>query len=190
MPDSDGKPLAEAEWSPSVRLLPSWIEFDFDNRRGGPDLHCRVELRHDVPRLVELSWRATEDQREIRQKDLRETEVATLVNTIYGTCIFEVRDVWRDRDGAAVRAQLGEIDESEQWRAIRGFLHDLRAGRRHVNAELLRQVAEVYRANIDKAPAEAVGRTFGVKQRMAHEYVRRARERGFLPPTTQGKKKA
>jgi hypothetical protein len=73
-------------------------------------------------------------------------------------------------------------------RATRGAAG--RFGRRHVNAELLRQVAEVYRANFDKAPAEAVARIFGVKQRMAHEYVRRARERGFLRPTTQGKKKA
>ncbi len=63
-------------------------------------------------------------------------------------------------------------------------------GRRRVNTELLRQVAEIYRANFDSAPTEAVARTFGVKQRMAHEYVRRARERGFLPPTTQGKKRA
>lgn len=188
LPDSDGKPLAEGEWSPSVRLLPAWVEFDFDNHRGGPGLHCRVELRDDVPRLVELGWRAMAGQREIRQKDLRDTEVAALVNTVYGTCVFEMRDMGRDQAGTAIRARLGE--ESEQWRAIRGFLHDVRAGRRHVNAELLQQVAEVYRANIDKAPAEAVSRTFGVKQRMAHEYVRRARERGFLPPTTQGKKKA
>ena len=84
-----------------------------------------------------------------------------------------------------VSAEIG----TEQHRVIRGFLYDLRAGRRHVDAELLRQVADVYRANFDRAPAEAVARTFGVKQRMAHEDVRRARERGFLPRTTQGKKK-
>jgi hypothetical protein len=26
--DSDGKPLTEGEWSPSVRFLPAWVEFD------------------------------------------------------------------------------------------------------------------------------------------------------------------
>ena len=91
----------------------------------------------------------------------------------------------RDNLGMAIRTEL----DPEQERVIRGLLQDLRAGRRPVKAELLRQVAEVYRANFDKAPAEAVARTFRVKPRMAHEYVRRARERGFLPPTTQGKKK-
>jgi hypothetical protein len=97
----------------------------------------------------------------------------------------ELRDVRRDNPGMAIRTEL----DTEQERVIRGLPQDLRAGRRHVNAELLRQVAEVYRANFDNAPAEAIARTFGVKPRMAHEYVRRARERGFLPPDTQGKKK-
>lgn len=178
-----GVPLTEAEWMPSPRMLPTWVEFELDGH-DEPDFHCRVEIRDGVPRVVELGWRAREHQSEIRQTHLRETEVSTVVNAIYGTWVVELRDVWRDKPGMAMPT-IG----TEQERNIRGLLYDLRAGRRHVNAELLRQVAEVYRANFDKAPAAAVARTFGVKQRMAHEYVRRARERGFLPPTTQGKKK-
>ena len=181
--DEDGADLAEGAWIPSPRMLPTWVEFELDGH-DEPDFHCRVEIRDKVPRLVELGWRARENQSEIRQKHLRETEVSTVVNAVYGTWVIELRDVWRDKPGMAMPT-IG----TEQERKIRGLLYDLRAGRRHVNAELLRQVAEVYRANFDKAPAEAVARTFGVKPRMAHEYVRRARERGFLPPTTQGKKK-
>lgn len=184
LPDSDGKPLTEGQWSPSVRLLPAWVEFDLYGC-DEPDFHCRIELRDDVPRLVEISYRASEKQSEIRQKHLRATELANIVNTIYRQWVFEVRDVWRDEPGGMAVPTIGD----EQNRVIRDVVDDLRVGRRHVNAELLRQVAEVYRANFDKAPAEAVARTFGVKPRMAHEYVRRARERGFLPPTTQGKKK-
>ena len=108
-----------------------------------------------------------------------------ITNLVYRLGVVELRDVTRDNAGEAIHTEI----DTAQERAIRGLLHDLRAGRRHVNAELLRQVAEVYRAKFDKAPADAVARTFGVKPRMAHEYVRRARERGFLPPTTQGKKK-
>lgn len=182
--DMDETPLAEGQWSPSARMLPAWVEFELDGR-DEPDFYCRIELRDDVPRVVELGWRARENQSEIRQKHLRAVEVAALVNEVYGMWAVELRDVWRDRDGMVLPAEIG----TEQHRVIRGFLYDLRAGRRHVDAELLRQVADVYRANFDRAPAEAVARTFGVKQRMAHEYVRRARERGFLPPTTQGKKK-
>jgi hypothetical protein len=184
LPDSDGKPLTEGEWSPSVRLLPAWVEFDLYGR-DEPDFHCRIELRDDVPRLVELSYRASEKQSEIRQKHLRATELAGIVNTVYRQWVVEVRDVWRDEPGGMALPTIGD----EQDRVIRDLVYDLRVGRRHVNAELLGQVAEVYRANFHKAPAEAVARTFSVKPRMAHEYVRRARERGFLPPTTQGKKK-
>lgn len=181
---ADAKPLAEGEWSPWVRALPTWVEFELFGR-DEPDFHCRVELRDDVPRVVEFGWCARENQSEIRQKHLRAAEVSTITNWVYGLFVVELHDVRRDNPGIVIRAKLG----TEQERVIHGLLQDLRAGRRHVNAELLRQVAEVYRANFDKAPAEAVARTFGVKPRMAHEYVRRARERGFLPPTTQGKKK-
>lgn len=191
--DSDSNPLAEGEWSPSVRFFPTWVEFELRGR-GYPDFHCRIELRGDIPRMVEFGWRSTEDQPEIRQKHLRALEVAAVLDMVYGMWVIEVRDLWRDRDGIAVPTGIAVPDfdtgfDAEQVRVVHGLLYDMRAGRRHVDAALLRQVAEVYRANFDKAPAEAVARTFGVKPRMASEYVRRARERGFLPPTTQGKKK-
>ncbi|OBF91053.1 hypothetical protein A5791_15845 [Mycobacterium sp. 852002-51163_SCH5372311] len=182
--DLDVTPLTDGEWSPSARLFPTWVEFELRGR-DYPDFHCKVELRDDVPRMVEFGWRARENQEEIRQKHLRAIEVSAILSMVYGMWVVELRDVWRDKGGLGIPTELG----SEQERVVRGLLYDMRAGRRHVNAELLKQVADVYRANFHKAPAEAVARTFGVKPRMAHEYVRRARERGFLPPTTQGKKK-
>lgn len=182
--DSDGSPLAEGEWSPSIRFLPAWVECDLIGHNA-PDRHLRVELRDGVPRLVELTFCTDPDQGEVRQKHLRATELAGLVNTIYRHWIFEVRDVWRDSPGGIAIPAIGE----EQHRVLRNLVDDMRTGRRYVDAELLREVAEVYRANFDHAPAEAVAGKFGVKPRMAHEYIKRARERGFLPPTTQGKKK-
>lgn len=184
LPGSDGSPLTEGQWSPSVRLMPAWVECDFLGHNE-PDRHIRIELRDGVPRLVELTFRAGPGQSEIRQKHLRATELASLVNTIYRQWIFEVRDVWRDDPGGIGIPAVGE----KQQRILRNLVDDMRTGRRHVNAELLRQVAQVYRDNFEHAPVEAVARVFGVKPRMAHEYVRRARDRGFLSPTTQGKKK-
>jgi hypothetical protein len=181
------KPLDKCQWTPSARLLPAWVEFEWFGR-DVPDFHCRIELRDDVPRVVEWGWRARENQTEIRQKHLRASEVSDLADLVYGTWIIEFHDAWREGFGTLLNNFPG--NDEDQTRRIRGFLQDLRSGRRRINTELLRQVAEVYRANFDSAPTEAVARTFGVKQRMAHEYVRRARERGFLPPTTQGKKRA
>ena len=137
-----------------------------------------------MPRLVELSWRASEHQREIRQKDLRETTVATIFDDFYVMTIIDVPD------GEPV-LNVG-AEGSEQDRKMRGLLEELRVdkGKRRIPNELLSQVADVYRANIDHAPTEAVARTFGVRSCMASGYVQRASERNFLPPTKQGKKQA
>lgn len=184
LPDSDGSPLSEGQWSPSIRFLPAWVEFDLSGHNE-PDMHLRIELREQVPRLVELSFLARPDQDEVRQKHLRAVELASLVNTVYRHWIFEVRDVWRDQPGGMAIPAIGD----KQHALLRNLVDDMRTGRRNIDSRLLRQVAEVYRTNFEKAPVEAVARQFGVKPRMAHEYVRRAREHGFLPQTTQGKKK-
>lgn len=183
----DLEPLADGEWSPNVRLMPEWVELELHGR-SEPDLHCRIELRDDVPQLVELSWRARPGQTEIRQKQLRNIDVSEFAGAIYRRWVFELRDWWGDKDGTATQTRPG----TDQDRIVDGLLadlKDLRSGRRRVNAELLRQVAEVYIANFDDAPAEAVARAFGVKARQAHAYIAKARERGFLSKTTQGKKK-
>ena len=163
--------------------LPTWIEFEVRGH-DGPNQRARVEIRDDVPRLVELCWCAGEHQREIRQNDLRQASVAKLLDDVYAMTVIEVRD------GEAV-LNLGP-EGSEQDKKMRTLLEELRVdkGKRRISTELLRQVAEVYRANFDHAPTEAVARTFGVRSRMASSYVQRARERGFLPPTKQGKKQA
>ncbi|CAN5150677.1 hypothetical protein BH09ACT8_BH09ACT8_59170 [soil metagenome] len=182
------KILGENEWSPSMRMLPAWVDFEYLGENG-PDLHCRIELREDVPRVVEFGWRSTQvRQEEIRQKHLRSISVEGLAETVYGTWVIELRDVSRESVGQAALPGAGLSPEQE--RLIHGLLQDMRTGRRYVDADLLRQVAEVYRANFDRAPTEAVARAFGVKPRMASEYVARARKRGFLPETKQGQKKA
>jgi hypothetical protein len=163
--------------------LPRWIEIQVKGH-DGPNQYARVEIRDDVPRLVELCWRAEEHQSEIRQKHLREAIVATILDVYAMTVI--------DRQGDKAVLNIGE-EGSAQDRKIRQLLNELelaRKGKRPVTSELLRQVADVYRANIDKAPTEAVARTFGVRSRMASTYVQRARERGLLPPTTQGIRRA
>ena len=51
-------------------------------------------------------------------------------------------------------------------------------------------MAQVYRENINGTPTKAVGETFNVQSRMASKYVEAARQRGYLPRTERGKKKA
>lgn len=61
------------------------------------------------------------------------------------------------------------------------------AGRSDDELEL---VARVYRENIDDAPRKAVEDALNVSARTAARRIEAARQRGLLPQTTQGKKKA
>jgi len=45
----------------------------------------------------------------------------------------------------------------------------------------------VYRANVNDRPTEAVAEHFGRQHRTATQYIKRARERGFLGPAIKGK---
>lgn len=62
---------------------------------------------------------------------------------------------------------------------------------RTITAELLREVAAIYQANLRHAPTEAVADALGVKWRTAARYIQLCRlpENGYLPPTTQGRKR-
>lgn len=162
--------------------MPAWLElefFGFDE----PNSWARVELRDNVPRLVEFGLRAGPDSREVMPKDLRDIDLNQMISVVYNGLVIRY-----DRDAKIVGYSLDP--ETEFSREIREFLEQRRTGKRRITGAFLEQVAEVYRANIDHAPTEAVSRTFGVKHRMATDYVKQARDRKLLPPTKQGRAKA
>lgn len=161
--------------------MPEWLEvevFGFDE----PDFHVRIELRDNVPRIVSVTWQAGPGSREVMQKDLG-AGISAWVEDLYASLVIVV-----DRDERMVR--VNPDPESDFQRTVRNFLEERRAGKRRITGDFLRQVAAVYRQNIGHAPTEAVSRTFGVKHRQATDYVKQARDRGFLPPTKQGRAKA
>ena len=162
------------------RCLPIWLELTIDGR-DGPNLFRRIEVRDGRPELVAMSWWARPGQREIKQKDVRNLPVASILE-VYPAFVIHVDH----------GQPLPAAGDSPAFYAARRFVDNMRAGTAHraVTPELLKSVAEVYRRNIDRAPTQAVARSFGVKSRMASTYVDRARREGYLPPTKQGKKKA
>lgn len=163
--------------------MPQWLEvelFGFDE----PDTYCRIELRDNVPRLVEFGFRSGPDAREIMPKDLREVELNSVFDGLYSALVIRV-----DREERLV--MMGD-PKTDNWltQEIREFLTDRRNGKRRITGDFLKQVAQVYRDNIEHAPTAAVARTFGVKHRQATDYVKQARDRKLLPPTKQGRAKA
>jgi hypothetical protein len=177
------------------RRVPKWVEMDTTGG-AGPDMHVRAEIRGGSPEVVELGWKVRPGEREIRQKDLRGIDITKLAIDLYADCFQERHPFPKGPDGEfPTDEQLDEwaakVRKSRQ--AARNFVDRQRRPREHraINDDLLRSVAEVYRANVNKrAPTQAVAKHFGVGNRMASTYVQKARERGLLPPTIRGKKNA
>lgn len=150
-----------------------------------PDMHVRVELRDGSPVLTELSWKSGPGQSDIQQKHLRQTTIAKLITDLVVSTmqtndrvpVGEAPDVTALRQSKAVARRF--VDRQQLPRA-----------RRVMTPEFLQEVAKVYRENIDGKPTKAVGKTFNVQSRQASKYVDAARQRGYLPKTVRGQKKA
>lgn len=193
--DEEGDELVEVEGL-SIRksnaakyvaghLMPLWVEGTISQPLE-PVLKFRIELVDEVPRVTELSFTSPPGHREVKQKDLRDVVLTDLIDQAYGMWIIEV-----DLSTPGELGLIAAVADSEVVPEIRRFLDGRRsAGKRRIDTALLTEVARVYRENIDHAPTEAVARTFGVKHRMASNYVSKARERGLLPDTKQGRAKA
>jgi hypothetical protein len=166
--------------------VPTWIEY---SATGGadPDMHVRVELRDGSPQVVELSWKAQQGQGEIRRKHLRQIDLEKLVTDLV------VSMIEKPVPAGLSLTRKADVDQlREASRKARKFVERQRLprARRVMTPEFLEAVAQVYRENIDGKPTKAVGETFNVQSRMASKYVDAARQRGYLPKTERGKKKA
>lgn len=180
------------------RCQPTWLELSVDGHEG-PNMFRRMEIRDGRPEVVAMSWWSNPGQREIKQRDLRDTSdlrnasVGWLLDELYPAFIMRVGSQ-KNRIELAVGSDemVARGEDPQGFYDARKFVDQLRTkpGNRAITSELLKSVADVYRHNIDHAPTQAVARAFGVKLRMASTYVDRARRAGYLPPTKQGKKKA
>jgi hypothetical protein len=170
------------------RLVPEWVNFKLAHGPGEPQLLGRVEVRDGVPECVVLAFTSGNDGRGLRQSDLRGVQMDSLVIDLVASLSIHV-DQTTDPNKTVFRVGLGDGGPTA---SARRFIERRRKGPglRDLTPELLQRVAEVYRANIGGAPTAAVAKTFGVKSRMASTYVRRARDKGYLPETTQGRKQA
>lgn len=159
--------------------VPSWVQ---ERRHGvsGPDLIVKVAVRNGAPEVTDLRFLSGPGQSEVRPKHLRAIDVDRLAIDLYAVLVAEFGE------------NPSRDDEARAMRIAEKFIERQRLPRdyRVLNDDVLRLVAEIYRANIKHAPTQAVAKHFGIKSRMASTYVDRARKRGFLSPTKQGQKKA
>lgn len=161
-------------------LVPEWLEVAID-QGDDPVVRSRVELRDGMVSVTELHIESRPGQRSIKQSDIREIELAALVDLLAGFSLLR-------RPSEGVIEFVVPHPDGDVYDEMVKTLRRARSAR-VVTPDLLERVAEVYRANIDNAPTTAVRRAFLVGERQASSYVRRCRDAGLLPPTTPGKKR-
>ncbi|WP_144276281.1 hypothetical protein [Demequina sp. NBRC 110053] len=167
----------------SDHSIPRTLEIEISNP-GEPRVYARVEVSEHGQKLTALHFDTGDDERGVIQQDLRDVSISALLEDFIAGFTFYI-----DRDAKEVRAPYANTPDFDA--ALR-FASRLRTSpaTRNINDALLREVARVYRENIDRHPNKAVEHYFQVRQRTAAEYVSRARKRGYLPPTKRGQKKA
>ncbi len=168
-------------WSPLVAIGEAGA--------GGVELRLALEMREGVPEVREVTFRSVGTGRAVRATDLRIKLDDLLEDALMLAALLVSTDAkWRDtpfgRRELAAAPELYEgpwvrpsANESERLATKRAVQQTRKGPRRKVTDELLRDVAEVYRAHIDDRPTQAVRERFGMPQSTAALYVRRARER-------------
>ncbi len=142
----------------------------------GPDIELTFEFRTGHHECREVRVSPPDDAgREIKAFDLASIRIDDTLEMAMKFMFFT-----GDEDNSEIEIARGV----EAMRAAR----DARAARKvKITDELLQEVAQVYRANVNNKPTEAVAERFDKQHRTATQYIKRARERGFLGPAIKGK---
>jgi hypothetical protein len=166
---------------PPVRLgdaiVPPRAAYVVDGANGSPSIRVEFEIRDGQSTCALVHIEAAAAGRGIRSGDLALPSL--------------------DRLGLDVFTELAmsEAERPSDW-----FIHPRDHKRRtHVRGEIrsaatvaeLEEVARVYRANVHGQPRRAVREQMGYdSDRTASRRIEAARTQGYLPRTTQGKRKA
>ncbi len=172
--------------APGVRFgefhVPSAVAWVYAPIGRDPAVRAEFEMRDGTPVCTAITVEATPGGRPVTTSDLATLPGLERKGTDafkrFATRVFDDED-WRRGQNLHRVDAIHHPPASEVSSALSS----------RPNAEL-EQVAEVYRANIDRAPVEAVQEAFGLTRRTADRRIRAARDRGFLPETTRGKKRA
>jgi hypothetical protein len=159
------------------RLVPRLVYVDFPGVDGQPRLTMTIDSSSGVPRCTDLRIESVEGGHEVRTKDLRAVEVDNWIEAIVPLTTSQVVS---EGDGGVNAVVRVPDSDSADFKAARATLRQARlVGRRKLDDDLYRRVAEVYKSE-KLRPAEAVRLAFGVKDRTAFRYIAEARKRGLL----------
>ncbi len=166
------------------RVVAATFELEMHREDGTPDLFLGFEVRDGVPQCRRAELRSSEGGREVLSSDLRGVKLEDLLELAVVQVALALR---QPEDGEAVGALSMITTEEERRQTLSQTRGVRREARRRVTDDLLREVAQVYRDNVDDNPTAAVQRHTGRSHRTAALYVQQAREAGFLGASVRGK---
>ncbi len=165
------------------RLVPKTFDVVVDDQESqGPLLQASFAVLDGVPQCRELLIQSVKGGREVRGIDFRRLSVENL----FEQALVDIATPYRGAagEGSTRGGAPGKEDVQETVRQVRVVR---RESRRTVNDDLLKQVAEVYRANVKDSPTRAVAAHFGKAHRTGALYVKQAREVGLLREAIKGR---
>lgn len=169
-------------------LVPARLVADLTDLGIAGVASIRIEIESEGGRLrcTSIAFTAAAGE-EVRADVFRDLSLGDLVGeTMFGVTLVQVDTPDWVASPASIFIEARAGNEEVQRRA-RAALH-LMSRRRRVTDDLLREVAEVYRAADDGRPTEAVARRFAASHSTAARWVGLARERDFLGATSSGRK--
>lgn len=157
-------------------VVPARVAYVIEGDRSSPSLRIEFEIRDGRPFCVDVHIEAPKvSGRSIRTGDLSALPSLERLGE-------ETFSELAMRDGGADPFEWHIGTDKGARRQARSEIHD------RGDAEL-KEVARVYREHVNERPVEAV-QALGYTRRTAARRIQQAREKGLLPKTTQGKRKA
>src|SRR5829696_3111657 len=176
----------------------------FDHDSGEPNINLTWQVRNGAPECIDVHIERAEGGHEIRVSGLAGIRIEDCLGLAV-KLMLSLRDDYSDEPGPTNRAiaawlepatltTAGEIQTARQWfdfdrgRDAVAQTQAARGARKvKITDALLREVADIYRANVSGKPTQAVAGHFDRGHRSAALYIKRARERGFLGRAIKGK---
>ncbi len=164
------------------RILPREIEVSRESIGDDPAITLRLRVVNGIPTCTRVEV-DMESSRGVLQNDLASINLLEIVTDVFAAfAMVRLKGSMAEQGFVIAEARAGQDDR----RATKKLINQTR--RRKITPELLQEVATIYTEHFDDRPTEAVRRSFGLSVRMAAQYVRKARDAGYLGQTTRGRK--
>jgi hypothetical protein len=172
-----------------VKVEDVYVPAEFHLRLPGdadqPSLLITFQVRDGAPVCTAVNIEAKTEGHQVLPSDFE--KLRNGLNGWSEVAFKQVMHTARQQSGGEKAISLGSVDPVV---ARKAYNTAQKRTRTKMTEKLLREVADLYRDNVDEGPWRVIAERFGVSESTAGRYVLLARQADHLPPTKPGKKKA